>query len=264
MGYKLMAALRKSVPEAMVWRLKASKEFMSMARRFYREVNYSRFVRSNTTACIKGDVNYNAENRRDTYLSEGLPDFIGYLPAGRREVTEIGCGLGNSLKLLEGKKFRTIGIDLSAPMLFYAKNTNKVKAKLYTLDLRNKPLPKSGQAGILAGDVFGYFAPHEHAALMHKIYEGLSPDGIVFIRWAMGYKKGAKGVRIIETEKAGKRLKRYFFALNSMEYLKALVIAAGFTRIEHNDAQPSTPDGGRQYALIFAKKGEQVIAGPVP
>ena len=106
-----------------------------------------------------------------------LADALRHVPPKGR-LLDLGCGAGQDTRALQGAGFRVVGLDLSLPLLLYARNRSP-RVSLVQADIRNLPHIAGAFDGIwAAASLIHLPKPSVHASL--RCLAGLvTPGGIL-------------------------------------------------------------------------------------
>jgi len=121
---------------------------------------------------------YPHRDDRDAEAAVALIDRVAPL-AGRR-VLDLACGPGRHAALLAARGARTVGLDLSLPLLARARRRTKGAVTFVRADMRRLPFaPATFDLVVNLFTSFGYFADdQQHGAVVRAAAELLSTGGV--------------------------------------------------------------------------------------
>jgi SAM-dependent methyltransferase len=121
------------------------------------------------------------------FKPEDEAEFFDELFKGRRLILDLGCGTGRTIRLLSGRGYELVGIDISKKMLQIAKGLSSdsegVKRDSYVLaDIKHLPfLDSTFDAAFSLHDGLMYMPFDQKLHAFGEISRVLKPGGLMFI-----------------------------------------------------------------------------------
>ncbi len=143
------------------------------------------------------------------------------------DVLEVGPGNGEIARYFNDRGCNVIAVDISKKMLEVVGETAP-RAKLVCADILDYKIPNSKFSLIYCGALIHLFKAKDAHKLMKKIWNGLKPDGILFINTTI-HDKSSEGYYIKE-DYSGK-VKRFRHRYTEFEF-RNLVTQGGFKVID--------------------------------
>ena len=156
---------------------------------------------------------------------------------GGNRVLDLGCGSGVQTKLLFKKGLDVVGLDLSPKMINEAKK-RVPEAKFVVGDMTKMEFTDEAFDGVYARASLLHIPKKLIPKVLKSIHKILTSDGIFYLALKEG-----EGEEIVEEERYGKKVRRFFSFFNTSE-IKKLLSQSGFQVIflvrhkRHATSQP--------------------------
>ncbi len=176
-----------------------------------------------------------------------LAMFCDLIPSENASLLDIACGPGNITRYLLDTRpdFKILGIDLAPKMIGLAKKNNP-EAEFRIMDARDIDQLDQQFAGIVCGFCFPYLFKEEALKLITNAANLLGPQGALYISTMEGdeSKSGWQG----PSSGGDERLYMHF---HQADYLKAGLLAAGFSKVDVYRQNYSAGGGSDTVDLIL-------------
>jgi len=142
-------------------------------------------VSSHKTAWEKIYKDYRLKGEKKQLVDEGIhPDFIRLIKRGRfpvKAALDIGCGMGDYLKLLKDRGFVVEGIDSSKEAVTSTKKILRQHQGIRLADMYRCHIPKNRYGFIFSIRTIHHGSKEQIGHLMEEIYKGLKKRGTIFL-----------------------------------------------------------------------------------
>lgn len=156
---------------------------------------------------------YVASTRYKFFKPEDEAKFFDELFKGRRLILDLGCGTGRTIRLLGGRGYKFLGVDISKKMLQMAK---RFKQGSYVLaDIRRLPFSDSifDAAFSLHGGISHLKTFDEKLLAFKEISRTLKLGGLLFIDVRNPYRRDTGETFVVEWPAGRRRIKTMGYAL---------------------------------------------------
>jgi len=167
-----------------------------------------------------------------------------------KKILDVGCGTGRHTIELKKLGYSVEGIDLSKPLIEYAREKAKkqrLKMNFYVRDMRNFNLDRKYDAVIILFSTFLYMASNKDAiSALQQVNKHLKRGGIVLIDVFYGYNRLVRGFkkRIVNTVKKD-NLKLVVEEINDLDE---------FNNLFYNTVKYKRYIDGKELPVIKTKK----------
>lgn len=175
-----------------------------------------------------------AQSHGDDLEVDLLNQFLKLVPT-QSQILDLGAGLGRDSAYFIDKGWNVTLFDLSPELLTLAKQ-RVPKATAVEGDMTELPFAQRTFGGIWASMSLLHLPKDEIGSVLDKILSILLPHGIFMCKMRSG-----EGEKIIESNKYGKPMKRFFAFYTESEFVR-LIKDHGFTIIDHFLLQQDTPE----------------------
>ena len=168
-----------------------------------------------------------------------LEYFLAWIPPTGR-VLDAGCGFGrNTVNFLE-RGLAVDAFDASDALATVAERQTGLSVGRTRIEDFS---PERSYDGILVEKVLTHVPLYEWATIIHKLFDALTPGGILRITFAEGRATDFTKDRLFVQKAAERNLTEIFDTLDPVQWVKFI----------EQRAQPS--DGGLRYIAAYARKG---------
>ena len=176
------------------------------------------------------------------YMVENLPE--------NADVLELGCGPGNVIKYLHGKRpdIKFIGIDLAPAMIETAQKENPGQ-KFYILDIRNIDVVANRFDGIISAFSIPYLLHSDVEILLANCRKLLKPNGLLYLSCMEGPESSSGSEKTSFTGEFVMYISYY-----SRKQLEAMMQNYGFELIEFSTQDYPEQDGTVTTDMFFVCK----------
>lgn len=124
------------------------------------------------------------ENRGLFDMSTVFEDFYRRIPAGRKEVLDLGCGAGEPFaRMFIDRGCRVVGVDFSQEMLALASRCAPEMERIHA-DMREVEFAPARFDAITAVYSLFHVPSDDHPGLFAKLYRCLAPGGMLLFTYA--------------------------------------------------------------------------------
>jgi len=201
---------------------------------------------------------YIASTRYKFFKSEDEAKFFNQLFKGRHLVLDLGCGTGRTIRLLSGRGYKFVGIDISKKMLQIAKRS---KQGNYVLaDVRHLPFSDSTFNAVFslhAGPISHLKTFDEKLRAFKEVSRILKPRGLLFIDVRNPYRRDTGKTFVLEWPAGQKKIKTVGYALwpkDAREILKESQFKLERLLGDY-DLKEKYNKGSRRLVIIASKNG---------
>jgi len=200
---------------------------------------------------------YIASTRYKFFSPEDEAKFFNELFKGRRLILDLGCGTGRTIRLLSGRGYKFVGIDISKKMLQIAEGFEG--GSFVLADIRHLPFPDStfDAAFSLHGGISHLKTFDEKLLAFREISRTLKPGGLLFIDVRNPYRRDTGETFVVEWPAGQKKIKTVGYALwprgareiLRKSHLKLERLLGGY------DLKEKYTKESRRLVIIASKKG---------
>lgn len=178
-----------------------------------------------------------------------VSEFILAL-GGDKYVLDAGCGVGQYSLYLTSKGCNVLGIDNSEKMIYLAQNI--VSECHFLLENVLDVQYKNQFDGVLANGLFENLTLNQCKIALHKFYDALKDDGVVYLSIINGTGEG------FEPEPLAPDLRIYKKRFLPQEFEQIIADEFGIEKVWTIDFVDPSSEGERKHYLLLRKKQKNV------
>lgn len=172
-----------------------------------------------------------------------LARFAGDLEAGAR-VLELGCGAGVPSTKELARRFRVVGVDISAAQVELARR-NVPDAEFIQADVVEVEFPDASFDGVAALYAISHVPREQHAQLFADVFRWLAPGGLFLATLGAADSPDWTGPWLGE---------EMFFSSYGAEANRRMLQTAGFELLLDDVVVTSEPEGDVNFLWVIARK----------
>jgi SAM-dependent methyltransferase len=199
---------------------------------------------------------YVASTRYKFFKPEDEAEFFNELFKGRHLILDLGCGTGRTIRLLGGRGYKFVGIDISKKMLQIARG---FKQGSYVLaDIRHLPFSDSTFDAVfsLHGGISHLKTFDEKLLAFKEISRTLKLGGLLFIDVRNPCRRDTGETFVVEWPAGKKKIKTLGYALWPKEARE--ILRKSQFKLEHllggYDLKEKYTKGSRRLIIMASKK----------
>lgn len=172
-----------------------------------------------------------------------LARFAGDLEDGSR-VLDLGCGAGLPPTKELARRFRIVGVDISAAQVELARR-NLPDAEFIQADVAEVEFPDASFDGVAALYAISHLPREQHAQLFADVFRWLAPSGLFLATLGAADIPGWIGPWLGE---------EMFFSSYGAEANRRMLRAAGFELLRDDVVATPEPEGDVNFLWVIARK----------